>query len=52
MPSLYVDEICNTFREKCGRVMPGTVVLDGGYAVAAGGELERRNSNGFRNRGW
>lgn len=40
MPSLYVDEICNTFREKCGRVMPGTVVLDGGYAVAAGGELE------------
>ena len=39
MPSLYVDEICNTFREKCGRVMPGTVALDGGYAVAAGGEL-------------
>lgn len=40
MYSLYADEICNTYRSGCGRVRPGTVVLDGGYAVAAGGELE------------
>ncbi len=39
MPSLYVDEICNEYRSGCERLLPGTVALDNGYAVAAGGTL-------------